>query len=246
MNFFKSFTARNAYTRHNQGNRAFEMGKKEEGLAFHKQALELYEKAFKDGMDDPNYVMAYSILLMRYDHLEKSRDVMLRLNNAQMTSDQRKQLHSNYAVLQWKMGNLDKAIEQMRIVDGSGRTAFVYTVLGQFLIEKAKETGDFAEAIRFNEEAYEYDEEDPSTLDNLGQLKLAMGERDAAIDYFQRALAEKPSQIVTCYTLAQLYFEDGKKAEALELLDRTAKGNFSTLCPVTREQIEDLKAKIRG
>ena len=32
----------------------------------------------------------------------------------------------------------------------------------------------------------------------------------------------------------------------LELLNRTEKGNFSTLCPVTREQINEFKEKIRG
>ena len=244
MGFLTNFNARKAYMKHVQGNRAFEAGKTEEGREMHKQAMEGYEKAYKEGMNDPNYLMAYSVLLMRAGDFEKSREIMLKLDKMKLAADQRKQLHINYSVLQWKMGNLDKAIEQMRVVAAGGKTAMVYTTLGQYLIDKAIQTGDFTEAIEFNHEAYEYDEEDAGTLDNLGQLKYAMGEREAAKDYFRRALEQKPSQTVTLYNLARLLHEDGEDDEARKLIARAVDGNFSSLCPVSREEVQALQKEI--
>ena len=130
------------------------------------------------------------------------------------------------------------------MVAAGGKTAMVYTTLGQYLIDKAIQTGDFTEAIEFNNEAYEYDEEDAGTLDNLGQLIYAMGERDAAKDFFRRALEQKPSQTITLYNLARLLHEDGEDAEARTLLARAVDGNFSSLCPVSREEVLALQKEI--
>ena len=125
-----------------------------------------------------------------------------------------------------------------------GKSEFVYTVLGYYLIEKAIQTGDFDEALRYNMEAYEYDEEDPGTLDNLGQLYYAMGDSDKAYDYFSRAYHEKPTQVPTLYFIAKINHERGNDEKARQFIDKCLSGNFSALCSISREQAQALSDEI--
>ena len=71
----------------------------------------------------------------------------------------------NYAVCEWKRGRLDRAIELMEQAAQDGVNSMIYGSLGYMLIEKARQTGDFSKAEAFNAQAYEYDDEDPVTLD---------------------------------------------------------------------------------
>ena len=129
-----------------------------------------------------------------------------------------------------------------------------------FLILQAEQTGDFSEAIAFNAEAYEYDDEDAAILDNVGFLHMTMAEkaradgdaekasaeRKKAYDYFTRAHKLKPRQITTLYYLAKMLEEDGQKERAAQFIDAALEGSFSSICPVSREEAEALRDKIKG
>ena len=116
----------------------------------------------------------------------------------------------------------------------------IYGSLGYLLIVKAKETGNFDEAIAFNTEAMEYDDDDAVVLDNMGQLYLAMGERGKAYEYFRRAHERKPHQVDTLYYLGRMSLEDGEKEKAKEYLSRAIEGNYTALCTTERAQAQEL------
>ena len=126
-----------------------------------------------------------------------------------------------------------------------------------FLIEKAKETGEFDEALEFNRKAMEYDDEDASTLDNMGQLYLLMAEherqtggekaaeyRAAGADYIRRAYEAKPDQMTSAYYRARLLHEDGDDAAARKILDDTKDVTVTALCPVSRAQLDALRREL--
>lgn len=250
MGFLDAFraelTARKAYAAHVQGNRDSEEGKREEARKKHEQALELYAKAINAGTDKVAYVMAYGVLLMRFRRFEESREMFLRAEkNRAITKGERSQLRINYAICQWKLGNLDSAIENLKIAKQQANTGVIYGSLGYILIEKARQTGDFTEAIALNEEALEYDEDDGVILDNMGQLNLAMGNKEKALEYFTRAHEVKPKQVDTLYYLATLALERGEKEEARKYLTDALDGNYSSLCTTTREQAQELLSSIK-
>ena len=245
MSFFTKFKGRKAYQAHIQGNQLIEKGEIEKAAEKHREALRLYEEAYAAGDREPNVVMAYGVLLMRFQQLEKARDMLLSCEHMKgMDSKSKKQLRINYSVCQWRMGNLDKAIELMQTAANAGKTAMIYTTLGYYLIEKAIKTGDFSEAIAFNQEAYEYDEDDAGVLDNLGQLYYAMGEREKAYDFFSRAYRAKPNQVTTLYFIAKMNHEKGDDEKARAFIAKALEGNFSALCSVSREQAQALKDEI--
>lgn len=94
-------------------------------------------------------------------------------------------------------------------------------------------------ALAFNQEAVEYDDEDPVCLDNLGQTWYrVMGDREKAKEFFDKAHEIKPGQIDTLYFLSRYDLEKGDKAAALEKLEKAMEGRFSPLNYCGREQIE--------
>ena len=94
--------------------------------------------------------------------------------------------------------------------------------------------------LKFNQEAVEYDDEDPVCLDNLGQTWYrVMGDREEARGWFEKAHQEKPEQIDTLYFLSRYDLEQGDRAAAAAKLEKAAEGRFSPLNYCSREQIEN-------
>ena len=79
----------------------------------------------------------------------------------------------------------------------------------------------------------------------MGQLHLAMGDQEKALEYFTKAHERKPSQVDTLYYLAKLAIERGEKAAAREYLESALTGNYSALCTTTREQAQELLSSIK-
>ena len=239
--------ARKAYALHVQGNQLIEKQEVEKAREKHLQALDAYEKACAAGDCDPAFLRAYAVLLMRFDRCEEARKLFLECEKKLGNDPKaRKELRINFAVCQWKLGQLDNAIENMEAAASNGMNAMIYTTLGFFYIDKARQTGDFTKAIEFNNKAMEYDEEDAGILDNMGQMYYAMGESDKAYDYFAKAYQTKPTQVASMYYIAKINLERGNLEKAEAFVDACAGGNFSALATVTPAQVEALKAEIQA
>jgi tetratricopeptide (TPR) repeat protein len=247
MNIKAELLGRKAYNIHLRGNSLLDAKKYREAEIKHAEALEAYQAAEAAGTDNPRHLMAYGVLLMRAGQYEKAKAAMLKTEALSgLTAEMKRQLRLNYAICQWKLGHLDRAIELIRQAAANGMNSTIYGSLGYMLIEKARKTGDFAEAVEFNEKAYVYDDEDAVVLDNLGQLNLAMDKRQEAFEYFKRAHERKPSQVDTLYYLAKLYHEDGETPTAVKMLQRALSLPYSALCTTTKAQAERLLAEIEG
>lgn len=99
----------------------------------------------------------------------------------------------------------------------------------------------------FIQESVDYDDEDPVCLDNLGQAYYRVtGEKDKAKEWFEKAHAEKDSQIDTLWFLSRYDLEAGDKAAAIAKLEKALDGRFSPLnfCikDMVREEVARLKA----
>ena len=98
----------------------------------------------------------------------------------------------------------------------------------------------------FIQESVDYDDEDPVCLDNLGQAYYRVtGEKDKAKEWFEKAHAEKDSQIDTLWFLSRYDLEADDKAAAIAKLEKALDGRFSPLnfCTkdMVREEVERLK-----
>ncbi|MBQ3476609.1 MAG: hypothetical protein IJH25_00365 [Clostridia bacterium] len=256
--------AKSAYN----GNRAYHLqvdanklageGKVAQAKEKYQAALKLYDEAVRQGQGNlaPNILQAYTLLLMREDEFEKARTLLEDLSKRKGLSDADwVQLRLQYSIYLWHTGQLDRAVETMQRAAAKGMNGSIYGTLGMYWVDKARQTGDFGPALDFNREAMDYDDEDASTLDNMGQLYEAMAEaegpgeqadayRAQAKEYYKKALVQKPRQITTIYYLARMLHREGDDAGARRLLSVKDTLYISAICPVTREMIDALAAEI--
>lgn len=233
----------------------------EEAKALFRAALDQYGEALDLGYRAPGTLLSYALLLMREGEYEKAKEIMLEVNRQpRLPDDIRFQLRINYSVYLWKTGKLDDAIATIRRAADMKMNGTVYSMLGMYLVEKARQTGEFDEALAFNRSALDYDDEDGEVLDNVARLCEVMSEaardrgeaeqaaeyRSRAKEYYARAHAARPRQITSIYYLARLQWQDGEREAAAKLLENAEKLYFTAVCPIERQQMMDLKREVVG
>ena len=229
MSFMGNMTGNKALTAHSKGD--------------YRTALKLYEEAYEKGMDKPRLLRGYSVLLIRTSQFDKALEVLKRMEKMPMDAKEKTDLHINYAIILWQKGHLDRAMEILEDEFRHTKNGTLYSIIGYLKIEQ----GDAEEAIRFNKEALEYDDEDPVFLDNLGQTYYRLvGDKETARIYFDKAIALKPKAIDTNYFLALYDIENGNIESAKDRLDTARVGMFSPLNYATPEMIDAKRDELRN
>jgi len=229
MGFLMDLKAQKALAAHGKGNTD--------------EAMRLYQEAYAAGMNKARFLLPFSILLLRAGDYAKAREVLKKVEKSPggITPGQRGQMLTNYAVACYKENRLDYAIELLREVYRKGPSGSIYGVLGFLLVEK----GDFEEALTFNREAVEYDDEDPVTLDNLAQTYYRLGQdKEEARKWFEKAVGVKEDAIDSNYFLALYDIEEGQIEKARERLTLASEGRFSPLNYATREMVAEKLAEL--
>lgn len=263
MGFFDNFKSNQAgakaYRMHVTGMQLRKQGKYDESEVKLNEAIKLYDEAYAKGFRKTNALQGYALLLMRSGNFERAREIMLECSKAEkMTQDERFSLRVDFSICQWKMGNLDKAIETIRMAAETKKNSLIYTTLGMYLIERGRLTGDFEEAIALNNEAYDYDDEDAGVLDNMGQLHAALAEkaekdgdaeaakalRAKALGFLKKAYDEKPEQVSSAYYYAKMLHEAGDDAKAREIIRDVKKIPLSAILQISKKDIESLEKSV--
>lgn len=209
----------------------------------YRTAIKLYDEAYAKGMDKPRLLRSYCVLLIRTSQFDRALEVIKKLEQTPLDAKGKTDIHINYAIILWKKGHLDRAMQILEDEFRHTKNGTLYSIIGYLKIEQ----GDADEAIRFNQEAVEYDEEDAVFLDNLAQSYYRLkGDKETAKTYFDRAIAIKPKAIDTNYFLALYDIENGDIESAKDRLDTARLGVTSPLNYATPEMIDAKRDEIRG
>lgn len=99
----------------------------------------------------------------------------------------------------------------------------------------------------FIQESVDYDDEDPICLDNMGQAYYRVaGDKAKAKEWFDKAHAEKDSQIDTLWFLSRYDLEAGDKAAAIAKLEKALEGRFSPLNFCTKEMVQEEVERLKA
>ena len=182
-------------------------------------ALRLYGAAFKKGTDRITPLGGYAQLLTDRRDFTTARSVFRRILSVSANAGRKSALYSytsrvNIVLATWKCGELSHAIQLAEALAEQNRTALSLGIQGLLYIERSKTTGDYESAIRFCEEALEYDSDDPVLLDNLGQVLLFAGRLRRSEKYLRKALEKAPDQTDSMGALARVLVLEGKADEA--------------------------------
>ncbi len=209
------------------------------GQGKEQEAREAYEQLCQGGYVYAEYLLPYCVLLLREGGEENDRKALEILKKAEKAPDldlrRKQELAINSAVARYKLGEMDQALALLEEAHQKIPCGLIYQTLGYLYIE----AGDAEHALAYNQEALDYDDADPIVLDNLGQTYYRLLNDPAqARPYFEKAHAIKKTQIDTLYFLSRYDLEAGNRDAALEKLRQVAKGRFSPLNFVTRDQVE--------
>ena len=223
MSFFANMAGKKALSAHSKGD--------------YEKALQLYKEAYEKGMDQARLLRAYSILLIRTYQFDAALEVIKKMEKLSgLKEGDRVDMHMNYAIILWKKGHLDRAMQILEDDFRHVKNGTLYSTIGYLKIEQ----GNAEEAVRFNQEALEYDDSDPVFLDNMGQTYYRLlGNKEKAKEYFDRAISIKPTAIDTNYFIALYDIEAGNTESAVRHLQIARKGRFSPLNFATPELIDE-------
>lgn len=223
MGFMGNLAGNKALAAHGKGN--------------YKEALALYQEAYAKGMDKPRLLHGYSVLLIRMSEFDKALEVLKKLEQQPgLQAKDRVDLHVNYAIILWKKGYMDRAMKILEDEFRHAKNGSMYSIIGYLKIEQ----GDAQEALRFNQEALEYDDADAVFLDNMAQTYYRLlGDKETAKIYFDKAIEVKPNAIDTNYFLALYDIDNGDYEKAKERLETAAKGLFSPLNYATPQMVAE-------
>ena len=225
MGIMDGFKARKALMNHQKGKTA--------------EARQAYEELYNSGYLSAAYMLPYSVMLLREGgekNFLKVKEILKKAEKApDLDQSRRQELLMDYAVAQYKLGELEKAINLLEASHRKGACGYTYQALGFLYIE----AGDAEKALAYNLEAVDYDDEDAVCLDNLGQTYYRLlDDKEKAKEYFHKAHEIKENQIDTLYFLAQYDKEAGNREEALKKLETALEGRFSPLNFATKEKIQ--------
>jgi len=133
----------------NKAYRLQQKGQKEE-------ARKLYEEAFSEGLNEPRFVLAYALLVIRGGEYQKAKEFLVKHQKAPgMTQDQRITLLVDYAACCFRLGDIDKGISTLEQQFRKTETGLLYQTLGYLYVEKydAANKPDFSEPAEETEEA---------------------------------------------------------------------------------------------
>jgi len=153
-----------------KGSRAYNAGNTE-------VAMKYFEKAVNHRFAKPYIKSSYGYVLLREGRLEEAEPYLQEAANMK-TRDERFRYNNilNLAILAWKKGDIDKALETVLNIKEEYKNSIMYEILGYLYIAK----GDYDKALEVNTEAYEYNKDDNVITDNLAQTYYFLGRNDEA------------------------------------------------------------------
>ena len=125
--FKKDALGMKAYRTHVSATQLRQQGKAMEAEAKFNEAIKLYDEAYAMGFRKPSAMLGYAILTMQRGNFERARELMLECSKDKtMSQPDRYTLRVNFSVCQWKMGQLDKAIETIRRAAAEKMSSTIY------------------------------------------------------------------------------------------------------------------------
>ncbi|HHW31052.1 MAG TPA: tetratricopeptide repeat protein [Clostridiaceae bacterium] len=206
------------------------------------EAIKWLDKAYKSGRAKPTTITSYAYLLLKSGNIQEAEKILMEQMDKILSDDDKMNVKSNLALVLWKKGQLDEAINMLEEVFSKYKTTTIYGSLGYLLILK----GDLNKALEFNLEAYEYNSSNAVIQDNLGQTYFLLGDYDKSQEIYEKLISTNPSFPEAYYNYGLLLKQKGETDKALEYMKKALNYKFSFLSTVSREEVEAVINKISG
>lgn len=209
------------------GTQTYSKGNFEEGLKW-------FQRSYATGKANPQAITSYAYLLLKNGNIAESEEILTKLVKSHLDKDSEMYAKSNLALVLWKKGEIDNAIEMLETIMQDYKTTSIYGSLGYLLIEK----GDMEKALQFNLEAYEYNNSNTIIQDNLGQVYHLTNQYDKSLEIYEKCMEKNPTFPSAYYNYGSLLMDMGQLEKAKEMLEKALTYKLTYLSTISREEIE--------
>lgn len=205
------------------------------------KAMDWFKKAYETGRAGEKNQLAYGYLLLKSGRMEEAETILKKLSSAGANENTRFLAQSNMALVLWKKGEIEAAVNLLQNIITAYQTTTIYGSLGYLLTLR----DDLDEALRFNLKAYEYNQADPVIQDNLGHTYYRRGEWDQAQEVYDTLLQQNPAFPEAYYNYGLVLEAQGQLVGAAEAMEKALTYEFSFLSTVTPEEIRQRLAAVK-
>ncbi len=199
------------------------------------KGLELFEKGAYGAKTDYMTKIRYAFCELKFGDIKKAKKMIMLVLGEKTPANVRYEAKSVYAIILYKEGELAEAKETMLSVYENYKNTNMYCTLGYlFNILETPEN-----AVKFNEEAYEYNADHPVITDNLGQSYYLSGDTDKAYEIYEELIKLEPKFPEAYYNFALVLHSRGENEKAKEMLSTALTKAFHQLTTVSKEEIEN-------
>ncbi len=205
------------------------------------KALKLFARAEKFRMNI-GQMRIYAYYLLREGQVEKSEEIYKKLLKAGLKPELRLAVRADYAVLLLKTGRHDEAIAELEDVTVHFTNTTTYGTLGYLYLLK----DSVRKAVNYNEEAYDYNSDDPVILDNMTQLYIKLGDYNKARKYADELIEKKPYFVEAYYDSAYVYMKLGNIKKAKELIEDAKCCKITFMSNVKESDLEEFAQNLEN
>ena len=212
-----------------------------------KSAVEKYKKAYRTKRLSADMEIYCGYILLKEGDKKACEEIFEAVSKKQLTDRQKDSLDTNKAILLWKKGQLDEAIELLKAVWDRCPSVTAAGTLGALMLVKARETGDYAEALSFCESTNEQFTYERTIMANLGEAYYLNGLNEDALKVFGELMDCGSQAPAPFYYYALALLKAGCSEEAEEMLNLSLRQRFSALSTVSkkvvRAKLEEITAE---
>lgn len=201
------------------------------------KAYKLYKTADKIGKMKPDNSAAYGYIALRLGKLEEARAILAKASmNALAKEPEKMRIKAMRALVFWKDGQIDLAVEMMEEVLEKVKTSSYYENLGLLCVL----SGNREKALRVCKEAYEFNSDDMIIVDNLAEAYALNEDYESAVKTYEELMEMEPYFPEAYYGYGLLLIKLGEKERGLELIRKSLNMKFTFISVLSRDEVEKI------
>lgn len=217
-----------------RGNAAYKKGDMD-------KALLMMDKAYKMRLVLPQYQIGYGNLLLRTGKLEQAEQVFEEvLPRVKVRGEDWMKLKGHMATTYWLQDKRTEAIDLLEEIFKEIKNTMLYGNLGYFKMLN----GQLEEALILNLEAYAYNDDDLTIMDNLAKNYYLLGRPEEAEEMYIKVMTKSPKNAESYYYYALTLQQLGRLEEAREQSIMALEKKPALVPSVAREDLERLAEQL--
>jgi len=199
----------------------------------------MYKKAYEKDPENLKNALTYGYLLLKTGKPDEAAEIIEPYADGDFNNDDTLMARINLSLIRWKQGRREEAISILEVLHARGyQSTVTHGNLGFFYIEMGEDMEN--EAYKECKEAYTYNNDDRSIIENYARINHIVGKMDLAKELYDKLLNKKPVYPDPWYNAGLFYRDYGDIDTAKKCFENALSLNFSYLttckkCDIERE-----------